>query len=217
MSAGTSSGAARAAGLQEEVNELHVPLLESNEIHSETGAAPGQGDASVLEGDVEQGLVAGSDPEAGSNKSEDDWAVAAARATSQSGPGVYCVDLLRLLIFYWAIVADALLLKELYSQQYLVLAGIATGFTVGPHVCMSLLLIIRQGWLQAASQACGFILTLNPFESLTPIPQGILGLFVISIGFIAYVLIAASGGRASSGGRSSCICGYHPPSHSCAK
>lgn len=83
--------------------------------------------------------------------------------------------------------------QELYSQQYMVLAGIATGFTVGPHVFMSLLLIIRQGWLQAASQACGFILTLNPFESLTPIPQGILGLFVISIGFIAYVLIAASG------------------------
>jgi hypothetical protein len=85
-------------------------------------------------------------------------------------------------------------LQELYSQQHLVFAGIATGFTVGPHVFMSLLLIIRQGWLQAASQACGFILTLNPFESLTPIPQGILGLFVISIGFIAYVLIAASGG-----------------------
>jgi hypothetical protein len=84
-------------------------------------------------------------------------------------------------------------LQELYSQQYLVFAGISTGFTVGPHVFMSLLLIIRQGWLQAATQACGFILTLNPFESLTPIPQGVLGLFVISIGFIAYVLIAASG------------------------
>jgi hypothetical protein len=50
-----------------------------------------------------------------------------------------------------------------------------------------------QGWLSAASQACGFILTLNPLESLTPIPQGIMGLFVLSIGFIAYVLIAASG------------------------
>lgn len=84
-------------------------------------------------------------------------------------------------------------LQELYSNQYLVLGGISTGFTAGTHVIMSLLLIIRQGWLQAASQACGFILTLNPFESLTPIPQGILGLFVISIGFIAYVLIAASG------------------------
>jgi threonine/homoserine/homoserine lactone efflux protein len=84
-------------------------------------------------------------------------------------------------------------LQELYSNQYLVLAGVATGFTVGPHVFMSLLLIIRQGWLQAASQACGFILTLNPLENLTPIPQGVLGLFVLSIGFIAYVLIAASG------------------------
>lgn len=84
-------------------------------------------------------------------------------------------------------------LQELYSNQYLLLGGISTGFTVGTHIIMSLLLIIRQGWLQAASQACGFILTLNPFESLRPIPQGILGLFVISIGFIAYVLIAASG------------------------
>lgn len=85
-------------------------------------------------------------------------------------------------------------LQELYSGQYVVLAGIATGFTVGPHVIMSLLLIVRQGWLLAASQAVGFILTLNPFENLTPIPQGIVGLFVLSIGFIAYVLIAASGG-----------------------
>lgn len=83
--------------------------------------------------------------------------------------------------------------QELYSGQYIVLAGLATGFTVGPHVLMSLLLIVRQGWLQAASQAVGFILTLNPFENLTPIPQGIVGLFVLSIGFIAYVLIAASG------------------------
>uniref|UniRef100_A0A383V493 RING-type domain-containing protein n=1 Tax=Tetradesmus obliquus TaxID=3088 RepID=A0A383V493_TETOB len=193
MSAGSAFGSAGPAGLQGEATELHVPLLESDEIHSDTGAAAGQEDAAVHEGDVEQGLVAGSDAEAGSNKSEEDVAVAAARATSQSGPGVYCLDLLRLLIFYWAIVADALLMKELYSQQHLVFAGVATGFTVGPHVFMSLLLIIRQGWLQAASQACGFILTLNPFESLTPIPQGVLGLFVISIGFIAYVLIAASG------------------------
>lgn len=92
-------------------------------------------------------------------------------------------------------------LQELYSQQHLVFAGVATGFTVGPHVFMSLLLIIRQGWLQAASQACGFILTLNPFESLTPIPQGVLGLFVISIGFIAYVLIAASGAQFASAWR----------------
>ena len=84
-------------------------------------------------------------------------------------------------------------LQELYSNDYVVLGGVSTGFTAGTHVIMSVLLIIRQGWLQAASQACGFILTLNPFESLTPIPQGILGLFVISIGFIAYVLIAASG------------------------
>lgn len=84
-------------------------------------------------------------------------------------------------------------LQELYSGQYILLAGLATGFTVGPHVLMSLLLIVRQGWLQAATQAVGFILTLNPFENLTPIPQGIVGLFVLSIGFIAYVLIAASG------------------------
>jgi hypothetical protein len=53
-------------------------LLESDEIHSDTAAAAaaGQGDASVHEGDVEQGLVAGSDAEAGSNKSEEDCAVA---------------------------------------------------------------------------------------------------------------------------------------------
>lgn len=90
-------------------------------------------------------------------------------------------------------------LQELYAGQYIVLAGLATGFTVGPHVLMSLLLIIRQGWLMAASQAVGFILTLNPFENLTPIPQGIVGLFMLSIGFIAYVLIAASGTVASEG------------------
>jgi hypothetical protein len=84
--------------------------------------------------------------------------------------------------------------QELYSGGYIALAGAATGFTVGPHVLMSLLLIVRQGWLAAASQAVGFILTLNPFENLTPIPQGIVGLFMLSIGFIAYVLIAASGG-----------------------
>lgn len=30
---------------------------------------------------------------------------------------------------------------------------------------MSGLLIARQGWLSAAAQACGFILTLNPFEA----------------------------------------------------
>lgn len=64
---------------------------------------------------------------------------------------------------------------------------------------MSLLLIVRQGWLQAASQAVGFILTLNPFENLTPIPQGIVGLFMLSIGFIAYILIAASGERVEVG------------------
>jgi hypothetical protein len=75
----------------------------------------------------------------------------------------------------------------------LALAGVSTGFTVGSHVIMSLLLIVRQGWLAAAGQACGFILTLNPFEALMPIPQGIVGLFVLSVGFIAYVLIAASG------------------------
>jgi hypothetical protein len=74
------------------------------------------------------------------------------------------------------------------------LAGLSTGFTAAPHVLMSLLLIVRQGWLAAAGQACGFILTLNPFESMTPIPEGLLGLVVISVGFIAYVLIAASGG-----------------------
>jgi hypothetical protein len=92
--------------------------------------------------------------------------------------------------------------QELYAGQYILLAGLATGFTVGPHVLMSLLLIIRQGWLLAASQAVGFILTLNPFENLTPIPQGIVGLFVLSIGFIAYVLIAASGEADSSQGES---------------
>lgn len=89
--------------------------------------------------------------------------------------------------------------QELYSGQYIALAGVATGFTVGPHVFMSLLLIVRQGWLQAASQAVGFILTLNPFENLTPIPQGIVGLFMLSIGFIAYILIAASGERVEVG------------------
>jgi hypothetical protein len=62
--------------LQAETDELHVPLLESDEIHSDTGAAAGQGDVAVHEGDVEQGLVAGSDAEAGSSKSEEDWAVA---------------------------------------------------------------------------------------------------------------------------------------------
>eukprot|EP00775_Hariotina_reticulata_P007881 gene7881-8077_t len=165
---------------------MDVPLLEDEEIR-QTSAAPA---------DIESGLtgeLAGSEADA-SNKTEEDRQIEeAARASYQSGAAVYCVDIFRLAIFYWAIVADALLLKELYGNQYLVLAGIATGFTVGPHVFMSLLLIIRQGWLQAASQACGFILTLNPFENLTPIPQGILGLFVLSIGFIAYVLIAASG------------------------
>lgn len=90
-------------------------------------------------------------------------------------------------------------MQELYSGQYIALAGVATGFTVGPHVFMSLLLIVRQGWLQAASQAVGFILTLNPFENLTPIPQGIVGLFMLSIGFIAYILIAASGERVEGG------------------
>lgn len=85
------------------------------------------------------------------------------------------------------------LLQELYTREYFLYAGLATGFTAAPHILMSMLLIVRQGWLQAASQACGFILTLNPFESLSPIPEGILGLFVISVGFIAYVLIAASG------------------------
>lgn len=85
-------------------------------------------------------------------------------------------------------------LQELWSREYVLLAGLSTGFTAAPHVLMSLLLIVRQGWLAAAGQACGFILTLNPFESLTPIPEGLLGLVVISVGFIAYVLIAASGG-----------------------
>lgn len=97
--------------------------------------------------------------------------------------------------------------QELYSGGYIGLAGAATGFTVGPHVLMSLLLIVRQGWLAAASQAVGFILTLNPFENLTPIPQGIVGLFMLSIGFIAYVLIAASGeawGAAVGGGGGCC-------------
>lgn len=97
-------------------------------------------------------------------------------------------------------------MQELYAGQYGVFAGVATGFTVGPHVLMSLLLIVRQGWLQAASQAVGFILTLNPFENLTPIPQGIVGLFVLSIGFIAYVLIAASGGFQGGARRRQC-CG----------
>jgi len=87
-----------------------------------------------------------------------------------------------------------LCLQELYSGQFTVFAGLSTGFLVGTHVFMSLLLIVRQGWLQAATQAVGFILTLNPFENLTPIPQGIVGLFMLSVGFIAYVLIAASGG-----------------------
>lgn len=35
----------------------------------------------------------------------------AARASYQSGAAVYCIDIFRLAIFYWAIVADALLLK----------------------------------------------------------------------------------------------------------
>ena len=85
-------------------------------------------------------------------------------------------------------------LQELWFHDHVLLAALATGFTAVPHVLMSLLLIVRQGWLQAASQACGFILTLNPFESLTPIPEGLLGLLVLAVGFIAYVLIAASGG-----------------------
>jgi len=41
---------------------------------------------------------------------------------------------------------------------------VATVATATHHVLMSLLLIVRQGWLAAAGQACGFILTLNPFE-----------------------------------------------------
>eukprot|EP00879_Flechtneria_rotunda_P019957 GHRR01020978.1.p1 GENE.GHRR01020978.1~~GHRR01020978.1.p1 ORF type:complete len:182 (+),score=62.53 GHRR01020978.1:313-858(+) len=172
--------------------ELHVPLLSVQQEINEIGTA--EAGSQHAEGDVEQGLVGClADTEVVSKSEEEEGIEAAARASTQCGPVVYIIDILRLAIFYWAIVADALLLKELYIRNNLVLAGIATGFTVCPHVLMSLLLIIRQGWLQAASQACGFILTLNPFESLTPIPQGILGLFVISIGFIAYVLIAASG------------------------
>jgi hypothetical protein len=35
----------------------------------------------------------------------------AARASHLTGPGIYLGDLVRLAIFYWAIVADALLMK----------------------------------------------------------------------------------------------------------
>jgi hypothetical protein len=76
--------------LQGEATELHVPLLESDEINSDTGAAAGHGDASVHEGDVEQGLVAGSDAEAGSNKSEEDCAVAVSYFSSVQLPRILC-------------------------------------------------------------------------------------------------------------------------------
>jgi hypothetical protein len=140
--------------------------------------------------------------------------------------------------------------QELFAHDHTPEAIAATVATAGHHVLMSLLLIVRQGWLAAAAQACGFILTLNPFEvrgplftcapfvgwlvqlggvvqqlqlpsgsvshqapqltclvlsipllfpsppqSLHPIPEGLLGLVIISVGFVAYVLIAASGAR----------------------
>lgn len=77
--------------LQGEATELLVPLLESDEIHSDTGAAAGQGDAAVHEGDVEQGLVAGSDAEAGSSKSEEDVAVAVSRNSPRTAAGHHVV------------------------------------------------------------------------------------------------------------------------------
>ncbi|KIZ07860.1 hypothetical protein MNEG_0076, partial [Monoraphidium neglectum] len=116
-----------------------------------------------------------------------------AQAPGRSQVALYLLDLMRLLIFYWALAADVLLLKELFVHDHTAAAGVATAAASAHHVLMSLLLIVRQGWLAAAGQACGFILTLNPFESLRPIPDGLLGLVIISVGFVAYVLIAASG------------------------
>jgi len=40
-----------------------------------------------------------------------------ARATHLTGPGIYLGDLLRLCLFYWAIVSDALLLKVRHTAH----------------------------------------------------------------------------------------------------
>ncbi|GBF95349.1 hypothetical protein Rsub_07777 [Raphidocelis subcapitata] len=180
---------AQRGGSQASGDELRVPLLEAHDDGHEEIASEGS--------EVGEPLL-GTAPRSPGREGE---ATISIKSESENEPppipgpgaGAYVLDLVRLLLFYWALAADALLLKELYSQPLGLEAALATGATVGHHVLMSLLLIVRQGWLAAAGQACGFILTLNPFESLRPIPDGLLGLVIISVGFVAYVLIAASG------------------------
>ncbi|KAI8475977.1 MAG: hypothetical protein J3K34DRAFT_516896 [Monoraphidium minutum] len=188
--------ASSATGTAQDADELRIPLLSSEQAgEEEIVSAPGAGSQEEEEHhDIETGAQESS-PAASSAPQEAPADESWVQAANPGGAPVvlYLVDLLRLLIFYWALAADVLLLRELYTHDLFGEAAAATAATVAHHVLMSLLLIVRQGWLAAAAQACGFILTLNPFESLRPIPDGLLGLVIISVGFVAYVVIAASG------------------------